>query len=183
MLTSGCFGMVNPLHSLLNPNKEISMSIKTKMAAGVVASVLAVSTPFIAKWEGLSLVAYRDIVGVPTVCYGETRGVQMGDRYTKAQCEEMLRKSVAEYYNKLQPYMTNKDMPVGVQASLLELAYNVGVKAAGESTMMRLANAGRYHEACQQLDRWVKAGGGTVKGLVNRRADSKVNLCLAGLKK
>lgn len=155
--------------------------MKKKMAVGVTAAVLATATPFIAKWEGLSLVAYKDIVGVPTVCYGETRGVKMGDSYTKQECEEMLRKSVAEYYNKLQPYLTNKDMPIGVQASLLELAYNVGISAAGNSTMMKLANQGKYKEACQQLDRWVKAGGGRVQGLVNRRADSKVNLCLKGL--
>lgn len=157
------------------------MTIRKGVTAGVAAAVIALSTPFIAKWEGLELVAYKDIVGVPTVCYGETRDVKMGDSYTKEDCEEMLRKSVTEYYVGLQKYMTNPDIPIGVQASLLELAYNVGIKAAGESTMMRLANAGYYKSACEQLDRWVKAGGGTVKGLVNRRADSKVNLCLKGL--
>ena len=156
--------------------------MKKMITAGVAAAVIATSTPFIAKWEGLSLVAYRDIVGVPTVCYGETRGVLMSDRYTKKQCEDMLKASVAEYYEKLQPYMTNKDIPIGVQASLLELAYNVGISAAGKSTMMRLANQGKYKEACNELDKWVKAGGGRVQGLVNRRADSKVNLCLADLK-
>ena len=156
--------------------------MKKNITAGVAALVIATSTPFIAKWEGLSLVAYKDIVGVPTVCYGETRGVLMSDRYTKKQCEDMLKASVAEYYEKLQPYMTNKEMPVGVQASLLELAYNVGISAAGKSTMMKLANQGKYKEACNELDKWVKAGGGRVQGLVNRRADSKVNLCLADLK-
>ena len=157
------------------------MSLKDKAITTV--AVIALSTPFIAKWEGLSLVAYRDIVGVPTVCYGETRGVTMKDSYTKQQCQDMLILAVAEYYNKLKPYMTNPDIPVGVQASLLELAYNVGVVKAGRSTMMKLANQGKYAEACKELDKWVKAGGGKVKGLVNRRADSKVNLCLAGLKK
>jgi len=157
------------------------MSLKDKAITTV--AVIALSTPFIAKWEGLSLVAYRDIVGVPTVCYGETRGVTMKDSYTKQQCQDMLMLAVAEYYNKLKPYMTNPDIPVGVQASLLELAYNVGVVKAGRSTMMKLANQGKYTEACKELDKWVKAGGGKVKGLVNRRADSKVNLCLAGLKK
>ena len=147
------------------------------------AAVIALSTPFIAKWEGLSLVAYKDIVGVPTVCYGETRGVTMSDRYTKQQCEDMLKASVAEYYNKLKPYMTNPDIPIGVQASLLELAYNVGIGAAGRSTMMKLANQGKYEEACRELDKWVKAGGGRVQGLVNRRAESKTKLCLVGLKK
>jgi len=157
--------------------------VSTKSKTIVVAAVIALSTPFIAKWEGLSLVAYKDIVGVPTVCYGETRGVIMSDRYTKQQCEDMLKLSVAEYYNKLKPYMTNPDIPVGVQASLLELAYNVGIGAAGKSTMMKLANQGKYEEACKELDKWVKAGGGKVQGLVNRRAESKTKLCLVGLKK
>ena len=159
------------------------MSIKKKAMTGATVAVLALATPFIAKWEGVSLVAYKDIVGVPTVCYGETRGVTMKDSYTKQECQDMLKVAVEEYYNKLKPYMTNPDIPVGVQASLLELAYNVGIGAAGKSTMMKLANQGKYEQACKELDKWVKAGGGKVKGLVNRRADSKVNLCLAGLKK
>jgi lysozyme len=157
------------------------MSLKKKLAAGTAAVVIATATPFIAKWEGLETTAYRDIVGVPTVCYGETRGVKMGDTYTKAECMEMLKVAVGEYYSKIEPCMTNKDIPVGVQASLLELAYNVGTGATCKSTMMRLANQGKYKEACRELDKWVKAGGQTVRGLQNRRADSKINLCLKGL--
>lgn len=157
------------------------MSLKKKVAAGATAVVIATATPFIAKWEGLETTAYRDIVGVPTVCYGETRGVKMGDTYTKEQCMDMLKVAVGEYYRKIEPCMTNKDIPVGVQASILELAYNVGTGAACKSTMMKLANQGKYKEACRELDKWVKAGGQTVRGLQNRRADSKVNLCLKGL--
>lgn len=157
------------------------MSLKKKLGAGAAAVVIATATPFIAKWEGLETTAYRDIVGVPTVCYGETRGVKMGDTYTKAQCMDMLKVAVGEYYTKIQPCMTNKDIPVGVQASLLELAYNVGTGAACKSTMMRLANQGKYKEACRELDKWVRAGGQPIKGLQNRRADSKINLCLKGL--
>jgi len=157
------------------------MGIRNRVLAGTAAATIALATPFVAKWEGLELVAYRDIVGVPTVCYGETRGVQMGDRYTKDQCVAMLQKGLEEYYNGLLPYMNEQTIPVGVQASLLELAYNVGVSAAGNSTMMKLANSGKYKEACAQLDRWVRAGGGRIQGLVNRRADSKVTLCLRGL--
>lgn len=47
------------------------MSLKKKLGAGVAAVVIATATPFIAKWEGLETTAYRDIVGVPTVCYGK----------------------------------------------------------------------------------------------------------------
>jgi GH24 family phage-related lysozyme (muramidase) len=132
---------------------------------------------------GRVVVAYRDIVGVPTVCYGETRGVTMKDSYTKQECQDMLKVAVADYYNRLKPYMTNPNIPIGVQSSLLELAYNVGVVKAGRSTMMKLANQGKYVEACRELDKWVKAGGGRVQGLVNRRAESKTKLCLVGLKK
>lgn len=157
------------------------MSLKKKLGAGAAAVVIASATPFIAKWEGLETTAYRDIVGVPTVCYGETRGVKMGDTYTKDQCMDMLKVAVGEYYTKIQPCMTNKDIPVGVQASLLELAYNVGTGAACKSTMMKLANQGKYKEACRELDKWIRAGGQPIKGLQNRRADSKINLCLKGL--
>ncbi len=157
------------------------MSLKKKLGAGATAVVIASATPFIAKWEGLETTAYRDIVGVPTVCYGETRGVKMGDTYTKAQCMDMLKVAVGEYYTKIQPCMTNKDIPVGVQASLLELAYNVGTGATCKSTMMKLANQGKYKEACRELDKWIRAGGQPIKGLQNRRADSKINLCLKGL--
>lgn len=158
------------------------MSLRKKTTAVVAAAVIASATPFIAKWEGLKTEAYRDIVGVPTVCYGETRGVSMGDRYTKEECFKMLEKAVGEYYQGLQPFMTNPNIPVSVQASMLELAYNVGISAVGRSTMMRLANQGKYVEACNELGKWVKAGGRTIKGLENRRADSKVNLCLKGLR-
>jgi lysozyme len=157
------------------------MSLKNKVSKGAAVVVVALATPFIAQWEGLETTAYRDIVGVPTVCYGETRGVKMGDTYTKEQCFQMLNKAVGDYYKDLQPYMKNPNIPVGVQASLLELAYNVGVSKAGGSTMMNLANQGKYKEACNELRKWVKADGQTVQGLVNRRSGSKVQLCMKGL--
>ena len=157
------------------------MTIKRTIPAIVAAAVIALSTPFIAKWECLETTAYKDIVGVPTVCYGETRGVQMGQTYTKEQCFAMLKVAVAEYYSKLQVYMTNPNIPVSLQASMVELAYNVGISAVGNSTMMKLANAGNYVAACNELSKWVRAGGKVVKGLENRRADSKYNLCLKGL--
>jgi GH24 family phage-related lysozyme (muramidase) len=157
------------------------MSLRKKVTGAVAAVVIVSATPFIAKWEGLETKAYKDIVGIPTVCYGETRGVKMGDTYTKEQCFAMLEKGVAEFYAKLEPCMTNPNIPVGVQASMLELAYNAGTGAVCKSTMMRLANQGKFKEACDELGKWVKAGGRTVKGLQNRRLDSKVMLCKKGL--
>lgn len=60
-------------------------------------ATLDIAVPLIAKWEGLRLQAYLDIVGVPTICYGSTRGVSLGTRKTERQCEQLLRVEVAEY--------------------------------------------------------------------------------------
>lgn len=153
-------------------------------AVGVVTSaalVIGAATPFIAKWEGVRLEAYRDIVGVETICFGDTHGVQMGDRETMQGCIERLEADVAMFYAELVPCMKRNDIPVGVQASLLELAFNVGSGPVCRSTMLKKANAGDFIGACNELLRWVRAGGKKVKGLENRRADSKFSLCLTGL--
>ena len=58
----------------MNNNK-----IRLGIGAIVVSATALVS---IASYEGYSNVAYRDSVGVPTVGYGETRGVTMKSRTT-----------------------------------------------------------------------------------------------------
>lgn len=154
------------------------MSLSKKLVSGgVAAAVIALATPFIAGWEGKRNYAYQDVVGVWTICYGSTNGVKKGDYKTDAECIELLRKEVAQYYSRIENCMTRKDIPVSVQASLLELGYNVGTTGVCNSTAMRKANAGDYKAACAELDKWVKAGGKTINGLVNRRNASK-EMCL-----
>lgn len=45
-----------------------------------------IAVPFIAGWDGKRNQAYRDIAGVVTICYGSTRGVQIGQHMTGAEC-------------------------------------------------------------------------------------------------
>ena len=54
---------------------------KTRMAAGAlgIGATLLVA---IATHEGYRGEAYRDATGIPTIGYGETAGVKMGDRTT-----------------------------------------------------------------------------------------------------
>nr|WP_241482183.1 hypothetical protein [Leisingera sp. ANG-Vp] len=57
-----------------------------KLYVGVIAGssiALASAVSFIGQWEGLRTEAYRDVVGVWTVCYGETKGVKPGDSHSK----------------------------------------------------------------------------------------------------
>lgn len=149
-------------------------------AAGSAAAVI-LATPFIGQWEGKVNATYLDTIARPpllTVCYGHTgRYAVQGRYYSDKQCLEMLQEDVGNHWEGLSACIKREGVPVSVQASMLELGFNVGVGAACKSTMMRHINAGRYLEACGELGKWVKAGGRTVRGLVNRRNASE-EMCL-----
>lgn len=53
--------------------------------------------------------------------------------------------------------------------ALVSFVFNVGAGAFGESTLLRKLNEGRYDAVPKELDRWVKADGRTLPGLVRRR--------------
>jgi lysozyme len=146
---------------------------------------MAATIAFVGGWEGLRLQAYKDSVGVPTVCYGETRGVEMGDSYTKAQCDAMLVAALAEFEagvsNCIDPW---RDLPVNTQIALVSWAYNVGIGAACGSTAVKRFNRGDYVAACDAIT-WFRKGtiGGVkvvIPGLVNRRS-AEYNLCVEDL--
>lgn len=158
------------------------MAIKGKTiggaAAGMGAAILLAIT-LIMPWEGLSLKAYRDIVGVWTICYGETKNVDPGDIATRAECETMLAKSVKVYADGLDACV-EPELPLKTAAALISWTYNVGVPAACGSTLVKLLNAGEFEAACEQLLRWNRAGGVVVQGLTNRRIAERA-LCREGL--
>ena len=64
-------------------------AIRRRTVGAIAGSGIALSTAiaFVGQWEGLRTEAYRDVVGIWTVCYGETKGVQPGDSYSKAECD------------------------------------------------------------------------------------------------
>lgn len=145
---------------------------------------LAVALPLIAKWEGLRTTAYRDIVGVWTVCYGETKGVRPGDTYTETECRDMLAREVLEYRAGWRAYVSktalSEYLHVFREVAFVDLAYNVGVAGAGSSTATRRLNSGNIAGACTAIGWWNKAGQRVVRGLVNRRTEF-VALCRIGL--
>lgn len=156
------------------------MASKRKLiGGGVVAGVIALALPMIQQWEGRSLVAYPDIVGVATICDGETRGVQMGDRATPEDCDRMTAAAVAEFEAAIRPCLPD-DLPVKMRAAFVVTAYNIGSAGFCRSTMSRRAKAGDLRGACDALMMWTKAGGREVRGLVNRRTAER-RLCLEGV--
>lgn len=155
-----------------------------KTRSSSVAAFLAVALPLIGGWEGHRNHAYLDLVGVPTICSGHTRGVQMGDVLTDSQCAALLRGEVLDYREALHGYFTvqtrSDRLTPERDAAYVSLAYNVGVRGAGRSTATRRLNAGDIAGGCAALTWWNKAGGRVVRGLVRRRAD-EYRLCMMGL--
>lgn len=151
--------------------------MKKKVAAAV---VVAIALPVVGVWEGLRTKPYFDIVGIKTVCYGETRGVE--DRvYSKAECDAMLSGGLDQFYAKVDPCIPD-DLPPQSTAMFLSLAYNAGPGAVCKSQTIQRAFIGRnYFEACKAIGLYNKAGGKIIPGLVRRRGQ-EVQLCLDGLK-
>ncbi|MGB0817423.1 MAG: lysozyme [Candidatus Puniceispirillaceae bacterium] len=158
------------------------MSFRTKAlgvgAAGILG-VVAIAGPFVAGWEGLRTDAYLDPVGIPTICYGHTRGVEIGHRATREHCEQLLAGELIEYAEAVHERVM-VPMPDTRFAALTSFAYNVGIGNFERSTMLRLLNDGRTREACNELTRWVFAKGRILRGLQRRRHAEK-ELCLQGL--
>lgn len=136
----------------------------------------AVAVVCIGGFEGLRTAAYRDPVGIPTVCFGETRGVHMGDKYTPEQCKAMLADSLDAYYDgaaKCVPVM-DRFTPYR-QAAIVSFTYNIGVGGFCKSGFARRLNAGDPG-ACDELEKYVYAHGVKLPGLVKRRHE-EAQLC------
>lgn len=156
-------------------NKKVALGTGAGFAAA-----LALAVPMIGGWEGKRNDPYLDIVGIPTVCYGETR-VKMR-RYSDAECKAMLDKAVrgfAEPVAACTPRIANRPAQLAAATSL---AYNIGIGAYCKSTADRRFDAGDMRGGCDAIKFWNKAGGRVVRGLVARRADEH-QLCVVDLGK
>ncbi|QIM63160.1 glycoside hydrolase [Pasteurellaceae bacterium Orientalotternb1] len=73
-------------------------------------------------------------------------------------------------------------IPQGVFDAAVSLTFNVGCGVTRKSTMFRKIRNGDYVGACNELSKWVYAGGRKLRGLEIRREKERA-LCLAGLTK
>lgn len=122
----------------------------------------------IKQFEGCRLEAYLDSVGVPTIGYGSTEGVTMGDKITQEEADALLLEDLVRFEKCVNEHV---DVPITQEQydSLVCFAFNVGCGALIGSTLLKLLNAGNYTAAAQQFLRWDKAGGKVLAGLTRRR--------------
>lgn len=119
--------------------------------------------------EGLRLRAYKCPAGVWTIGYGTTAGVKEGQVITKERAEELLRADVKRFEDQVLR-LVKVPLTQGQLDALVSFTYNLGAANLGNSTLLRLLNTGNYKGAAAQFDRWTKAGGKELPGLVKRRA-------------
>lgn len=121
------------------------------------------------RFEGLCLSAYRDAVGVWTIGYGSTRGVQGGMVITEVEAEARLRRDLEEAEQWVE-LLCEVPLTQGQFDAMVSFTFNLGPGALGKSTLLKKVNAGDYAGASFEFGRWVKAGGEVLPGLVRRRA-------------
>lgn len=128
----------------------------------------AACVALIKRFEGCKLDAYLDAVGVPTIGYGHTKGVFMGDRITEAQADAYLHEDIEEHAKGILPLLL---VPVtqGQFDALVSFAFNLGVGALKRSTLLRRVNDGDKFGASEEFHKWVFAKGQKLAGLVARR--------------
>ena len=122
----------------------------------------------IKEFEGLRLKAYLDSGGKPTIGYGHTLGVKMGQHITERQAEEMLEQDLwvaGRFPNTMKEIDTQ-----GKYDAVVSFIFNLGVGNFKRSTLYRRI----LHHAPDRLiqaefRRWVHAGGKVLPGLVKRR--------------
>lgn len=119
--------------------------------------------------EGLRLSAYRCPAGIPTIGYGSTAGVRMGQTITAERAESLLREDVRQFESAVDR-LVKVPLTQSQYDALVSFSFNLGAKSLEKSTLLRLLNAGDYSGAAAQFDRWVYASGKKLPGLITRRA-------------
>lgn len=119
-------------------------------------------------YEGFRSNAYLDIVGVPTIGYGFTQGVKLGDHMTEAEGEFRLKEELAKFGAGLGVDGTQNQV-----AAMTCLAYNIGLGNFAKSSVKRLHLAKDFPAAADAFRMWDRAGGKVVYGLVRRRESER----------
>ena len=167
------------------PYKKVSGKI---MAGAALVALLGIdaaqlSVDEISDYEGYVPQAYKDPVGIWTKCFGDTRNVTPGAKYSFDQCVQSLNSQIlalAKPVLKCVPRLA--DQPDKVKAAMVSMAYNIGVGGFCSSSVAKYANAGEWERACRRIAQIYKtAKGKELPGLVKRRKGES-DLCLEGLR-
>jgi len=153
--------------------------VKARIAVAAL-SLSAAGLVSIALHEGYTDRAVQPLPGdKPTIGFGTTEGVKMGDRITPPQALARALADVQKFEGALKQCV-RVPMHQHEYDAFLSFSYNVGSSAFCNSTMARKLNAGDYPGACAEFSRWTFFQGKDCRdpahrcgGLVQRRAEER----------
>jgi GH24 family phage-related lysozyme (muramidase) len=104
---------------------------------------------------------------VPTIAWGSTLGVKMGDEITIDEAEAFFDRDLRE----VERCVNNCDLDLSQPQfdACVSLCFNIGCHAFKSSTLVRLLKDHQYKAAAQQFLRWDKQAGKVLRGLSRRR--------------
>jgi lysozyme len=140
--------------------KRTEVTALTLSAAALVAIVMH---------EGYRDTAYIPVPGdVPTIGFGTTTGVQLGDKITPPIALQRALNDVDRFQGALKQCvkvpLTQKEYD-----AYTSLSYNIGSNAFCGSTLVQKLNTKDYVGACNEILRWDKFKGKPLAGLTKRR--------------
>ncbi|QIA76161.1 lysozyme [Rodentibacter caecimuris] len=135
--------------------------------------------------EGCRRDPYQCPSDVLTVGIGSTEvsggSINPNKRYTDKEIADRWANDLRIAEGCVNLYGNGRNLPQGTFDAMTSIVFNVGCGAMRKSTMFRKANAGDYIGACNELPKWVYAGGKKLRGLEIRREKERA-LCLRDLK-
>lgn len=136
------------------------------------------------KSEKFEPIAYKDSVGVWTVGYGtiklDGKPVVSGQRITQERAEQELVKFCGGIETFLDTVLGKAPTTQTEFDAFVNILYNIGIHHKDLPTFLKRHIEGDKKGCAEAISWWNKAGGQTLKGLVNRRT-REANLYLNGV--
>jgi lysozyme len=123
----------------------------------------------IKQFEGCRLKAYLCPAGIPTIGYGHTHGVKIGDKITQELAELLLKDDLNSEF---EYYVNNYSLNINQNQfdALVSFVYNVGPGNFQKSTLLKKARKNPNDlTIAGEFMKWTKAKGKELPGLRKRR--------------
>lgn len=121
--------------------------------------------------ERLRLRSYLCPAGKWTIGYGDTGPhVGPGQVITEAEAEERFARRLANEFEPGVEQLLEVEVTGNQFSALVSFAYNTGLEAFAQSTLLRRLNQGDVDGAAAEFGRWTRSRGRVLPGLVTRRA-------------
>lgn len=118
----------------------------------------------IKQYEGLRLSAYKDPAGIPTIGYGHSKNVVLGQKITEEKAESLLLDDLVIAQTKVSKLDSTYHWNQNEYDALTSFAFNVG-----SLTALTKFGSRTKEEIASKMLLYINAGGKKMQGLVNRR--------------